>query len=289
MIAGAEACRQEHSFRRSLGLVVACGLIGWGCDRTQAPSSTKAELGASAADSAAPLLNPETAEDLSALRPAPDAVNEEMVVRLDAIATLRWQLDQLRRERTMAELTSDVNATGDPESVATSAREQRQDLDLQIMRVSLDRWCERMTLSDEELVLWGQLAESRVLAGDSLRMLVDPDGNGVVEPEAVGTLLQYSKDLARQEQNEMLRAYDADGDGAYSDSEAARAMEALRSDLADFERLRGVDVDLDGRASADEIERYIREYQRGSERADLNRDGRVDGADLVRFSRAITG
>jgi hypothetical protein len=203
-------------------------------------------------------------------------VQDDIVMRLDQIGRLMHQLDAVRHERDDA-LEPDAD------------RHDRVSREIEIARLRFERWGEEITLSDDEVILLGQLGESRALLGDSLRAMSDPDGNGVIDPQALSTLLRYAQDLGRQEEDAVLRAYDADGDGRFSSDERDRALAGIRADLALFERLRGVDLDLDGTVSAHEVERFLRAYERGDPSADLDADGRVGQTDLVRLSQGLSG
>lgn len=214
--------------------------------------------------------------DLGSLWPAPESIDEPTIARHDR--TLK-----MRRAAAAAAIRHRADAPSDtPADEATQRGLDEQRRRLAQMGAPLD-------LSDEDLGLLHEWSEAKALMDESLWAMGDPDGDGAIDPPGAAGFLQYLGDFAAQHETRAILAFDLDADGVLSAHEAERAQERLRQELAVFERMRGVDIDLDGVVGPNEAEIYLRNYQRGETTADLDADGIVGPKDIERYLAAVGG
>jgi len=268
-----------------LGIARVCpglALLVVGCDR-DAPTEAfdhrvSAERHWSAGESGAT-----AGEGVSArvqdLWPSPASIDEAVIARLDS---LRVQSERVRALRSDRAARLAAEGVSDPGSDPGSQVEAQRALLARLAGAEL-------AFDADELELLRRLGEGRALQQDWLWRMGDPDGDGVVNPEAADGFLRYLEDGGSAEQQRMLMEFDVSGDGVLSPAERAAAEEGLRREVRDFERLQGVDIDLDGAVSANEMELFLRRFQRGDSLADLDGDGRLGADDLSRFEHAIAG
>ena len=131
-------------------------------------------------------------------------------------------------------------------------------------------------LSAEERASLRRLGEAMALRESSVWSLADPSGSGVVGEGGMAALLQYLGDFGLQQQQAILGAFDADGDGRLSAAEGAAAPRSPSPD-----RVRAL-RDRHGPRQAHrrgQMELFLVLPARESA-ADLDGDGVVSGADL---------
>lgn len=213
---------------------------------------------------------------LADLWPDPSDIDEGAISRLGMLADVQERIAAMRAARGGAD-GGDVEG-GDGGMIDN--HHEAQSMLLEFMGADLG-------LSAKERASLRRLGEAMALRESAVWSLADPTGSGVVSTGGMAAMLQYLGDFGLQHQQAILGAFDADGDGRLSAAEGAAAAEGVRRRIEGFERLRGIDMDLDGRIDTNEMELFLRYFQRGEARADLDGDGVVGSADLARFLRAI--
>lgn len=143
-------------------------------------------------------------------------------------------------------------------------------------------------LAEHQLEAFDALSGALALGDPVLQSLADSNADGLVQDGEWGPLLQYLDDFAMQQREQMLRQYDADGNGRYSPEEAAIAERELGSLLDAVDQFAGIDLDFDGSLSSTEVMDYFDRHAGRDPTADLNADGRIDNADLALFVDIIT-
>lgn len=218
-------------------------------------------------------------ERLQHLWPSPDAIDEAIIARLDTVQVQRDRVRTLRADRDAHRANQGAHA---PDDDGTDRLQTTRDLIALVVG-------DQLTLDDADLARLQHLGDARSLQQEFLWRMGDPDGDGLLNQEAADAFLRYLDDASSSEQQRLLMKYDTDADAVLSPAERAAAQEGLPRDLREFDRLAGVDIDLDGAVNVNEIELFLRRFQRGDAHADLNGDGQLGADDLGRFERAIAG
>lgn len=201
-------------------------------------------------------------------------------------AARRAQAEQWRQR-----MLDEYDLDGDGQLSEEERNIMRDEMRARGMQMARERmeefWGGEIPLTDDEL---GRAMElfRRDMMGQfrELRQQADADGDGQISEEEGRLARQTAQDMFRQMGDQFINEYDLDRSGALDDLERQAAADALKYRIAVDDAYRSIDADRDGIATPAEIADFSSLIDARDVRADLNRDGSVDDADLNLFMEA---
>jgi len=115
----------------------------------------------------------------------------------------------------------------------------------------------------------------------------DADGDGELSREERQTAEQLRRDYMEKQRAEFMTRFDTNGDGEVNGDERMAIRDTMGQLFEEMRFVREFDQDGDNRISAADMPAYMELFWEGDRRADVNRDGNVDEADLADFRQRV--
>ena len=115
----------------------------------------------------------------------------------------------------------------------------------------------------------------------------DTDGDGQLSREERQTAEQVRRDYMEKQRAEFMTRFDTNGDGEVNGDERMAIRDTMGQLFEEMRFVREFDQDGDNRISAADMPAYMDMFSEGDRRADVNRDGVVDEADLADFRQRV--
>lgn len=120
---------------------------------------------------------------------------------------------------------------------------------------------------------------------EEMLRLYDADGDGQLSREERQAAREWMRERAQAARDEFIARFDTDGDGELNEAEREAARRYMRS----MRSIAAADTDGDGRLSTAEAAAVLERIKAGRRMGDLNGDGVIDAADAAAAMEWLSG
>ena len=115
----------------------------------------------------------------------------------------------------------------------------------------------------------------------------DADGDGVLSDAEKQAGREARRDYMQEQRKAFTARFDTDGDGEITGDERMAIRETMGTVFGEMRFVRDFDANGDSQITASDMPAYMDLFYAGDRKADVNRDGVVDEADLAEFQQRV--